>query len=133
MPRSKRPSAENRRLRRNAEARLSGSTPGPASADEDIATNARRINQGQMPLYGREITDFFFFTQDDSSEAGDLTVDLVARRIPGRFGFQPEDIQVLSPMHRGMCGVGTLNGDSTAGENAGRKLSVSRSTLWLTA
>jgi exodeoxyribonuclease V alpha subunit len=74
-----------------------------------IATNARRINQGQMPLYGHEITDFFFFTQDDSSEAADLTVDLVARRIPGRFGFQPEDIQVLSPMHRGMCGVGTLN------------------------
>lgn len=74
-----------------------------------IATNARRINQGQMPLYGRDITDFFFFTQDDSSAAADLTVDLVARRIPGRFGFQPEDIQVLSPMHRGMCGVGTLN------------------------
>ena len=78
-------------------------------AGSAIATNARRINQGQMPLYGREITDFFFFTQDDSNAAADLVVDLVARRIPGRFGFQPEDIQVLSPMHRGMCGVGTLN------------------------
>ena len=78
-------------------------------AGSAIATNARRINQGQMPLYGREITDFFFFTQDDASAAADLTVDLVARRVPARFGFQPEDIQVLSPMHRGMCGVGALN------------------------
>ena len=78
-------------------------------AGSAIATNARRINQGQMPLYGREINDFFFFTQDDSNAAADLVVDLVSRRIPGRFGFQPEDIQVLSPMHRGMCGVGTLN------------------------
>ncbi len=74
-----------------------------------IALNARRINEGQMPITGQEITDFFFFPQDDSSAAGELIVDLVARRIPARFGFRPEDIQVLSPMHRGLCGVGALN------------------------
>ncbi len=78
-------------------------------AGSAIATNARRINQGQMPLAGREITDFYFFPQDDPSAAADLVVDLVARRIPGRFGFRPEEIQVLSPMHRGLCGVGILN------------------------
>ena len=36
-------------------------------------------------------------------------VDLVARRIPRRFGIPPGDIQVLTPMHRGPAGAGTLN------------------------
>ncbi|MEI6043746.1 MAG: AAA family ATPase [Chloroflexota bacterium] len=74
-----------------------------------IVTNAHRINQGQMPLMGKEITDFFFFGEDDPELAGDLVVDLVAKRIPVKFGFKPEEIQVLSPMHRGKCGVGYLN------------------------
>ncbi|HEY7126650.1 MAG TPA: ATP-dependent RecD-like DNA helicase [Ktedonobacterales bacterium] len=74
-----------------------------------IALNARRINEGQMPITGQEITDFFFFPQDDSTAASELIVDLVARRIPAKFGFRPEDIQVLAPMHRGLCGVGALN------------------------
>ncbi|HLV97232.1 MAG TPA: ATP-dependent RecD-like DNA helicase [Ktedonobacterales bacterium] len=78
-------------------------------AGSAIATNARRINQGQMPLTGPEMRDFFFFTQDDAAAARDTVVDLVARRIPARFGFRPEEIQVLSPMHRGACGVAALN------------------------
>ena len=36
-------------------------------------------------------------------------VDLVARRIPARFGIPRADIQVLAPMHRGPAGAGTLN------------------------
>jgi exodeoxyribonuclease V alpha subunit len=78
-------------------------------AGSAIVTNAHRINQGQMPLTGREISDFFFFTEDDPELAGDLVVELVAKRIPAKFGFQPDQIQVLSPMHRGKCGVGYLN------------------------
>ncbi len=79
------------------------------SAGSQIAVNAQRINQGQMPLIGPENTEFFFFAQDDLDTASDLVVDLVSRRIPAKFGFRPEDIQVLSPMHRGRCGVGELN------------------------
>ncbi len=78
-------------------------------AGSAIATNARRINQGQMPLTGPEMRDFFFFTQDDPTAAREIVVDLVARRIPARFGFRPEELQVLSPMHRGACGVAALN------------------------
>jgi exodeoxyribonuclease V alpha subunit len=74
-----------------------------------IALNARKINEGQMPITGREITDFFFFPQEDAAAASDLIVDLVARRIPAKFGFRLEDVQVLAPMHRGRCGVGVLN------------------------
>ena len=36
-------------------------------------------------------------------------VDLVAQRIPRRFGISPREIQVLAPMHRGPAGAGTLN------------------------
>jgi exodeoxyribonuclease V alpha subunit len=40
----------------------------------------------------------------------DLVVDLVARRIPARFGIDPvRDIQVLTPMHRGPAGAANLN------------------------
>ncbi len=78
-------------------------------AGSAIITNAHLINQGQMPVSGREITDFFFFTEDDPEKAGELVVDLVTRRIPAKFGYTPKDIQVLAPMHRGRCGVGYLN------------------------
>ena len=78
-------------------------------AGSAIVTNAHRINQGQMPLTGEHIKDFFFFTEDDPELAGDLVVDLVAQRIPKKFGFRSEDIQVLAPMHRGKSGVGYLN------------------------
>ena len=41
--------------------------------------------------------------------AAQLVADLVARRLPARYGFQRGEVQVLSPMHRGEAGVGSLN------------------------
>jgi Obg family GTPase CgtA-like protein len=41
--------------------------------------------------------------------AATIVVDLVARRLPTRYGFGPGDVEVLSPMHRGDAGVGALN------------------------
>jgi ATP-dependent exoDNAse (exonuclease V) alpha subunit len=78
-------------------------------AGSAIITNAHRINQGLMPIVSRDITDFFFFGEEDPEVAGELVVDLVAKRIPTKFGFAPGDIQVLAPMHRGKSGVGYLN------------------------
>jgi exodeoxyribonuclease V alpha subunit len=79
-------------------------------AGSAIVTNAHRINEGQMPLTGREITDFFFFNEDDTEKCAELIVALVAERIPRKFGVDPvKDIQVLSPMHRTEAGVGRLN------------------------
>ncbi|MFD4571317.1 ATP-dependent RecD-like DNA helicase [Streptomyces sp. NPDC058417] len=75
-----------------------------------VVTNAHRINAGQHPLTDG-MKDFFLFVEDDTEEAGRLTVDVVARRIPARFGLDPRrDVQVLAPMHRGPAGAGTLNG-----------------------
>ncbi|MEU6240714.1 ATP-dependent RecD-like DNA helicase [Streptomyces sp. NPDC047024] len=75
-----------------------------------VVTNAHRINAGQHPLTDG-MKDFFLFVEDDTEEAGRLTVDVAARRVPARFGLDPRrDVQVLAPMHRGPAGAGALNG-----------------------
>ncbi|GDY42883.1 SF1B family DNA helicase RecD2 [Streptomyces antimycoticus] len=75
-----------------------------------VVTNAHRINEGVPPVT-QGLSDFFLFVEDDTEEAGRLTVDVAARRIPAKFGLDPRrDVQVLAPMHRGPAGAGTLNG-----------------------
>ena len=75
-----------------------------------IVVNAHRINRGEMPLFSKTAADFFLFPAEDAERAADLVVDLVQNRIPRKFGFDPmDDIQVLSPLHRGAAGVGELN------------------------
>ena len=75
-----------------------------------IIVNAHRINRGEMPIIDNKgAKDFFLFKIDDPEAAADLIVDIVKNRIPRRFGLAPDDIQVLSPMHRGPVGVGNLN------------------------
>ncbi|UNO41931.1 ATP-dependent RecD-like DNA helicase [Streptomyces sp. MST-110588] len=75
-----------------------------------VVTNAHRINSGVPPITSG-LPDFFLFPEEDTEEAGRLTVDVAARRIPARFGLDPRrDVQVLAPMHRGPAGAGTLNG-----------------------
>lgn len=80
------------------------------AADSYIIVNAHRINRGESPQFSKGVSDFFFFKQPDPQAAADLLLDIVARRVPQKFGFDAErDIQVLSPMHRGVVGVGALN------------------------
>jgi exodeoxyribonuclease V alpha subunit len=80
------------------------------AADSLIISNAHRINQGQMPLTPKEAKDFFLFVKEDPGEAAELLVDVVARRVPHKFGLDPlDDIQVLSPMYNGYVGVNQLN------------------------
>ncbi|MFE5853646.1 ATP-dependent RecD-like DNA helicase [Streptomyces sp. NPDC056500] len=75
-----------------------------------VVTNAHRINSGLPPLTSG-LTDFFLFVEEETEDAGRLTVDVAARRIPAKFGLDPRrDVQVLAPMHRGPAGAGTLNG-----------------------
>ena len=74
-----------------------------------VVTNAHRINAGDYPQV-RGLPDFFLFPAEDADEAAGLTVDVVTRRIPARFGLDPRrDIQVLAPMHRGPAGAAALN------------------------
>ncbi|MFD8703908.1 ATP-dependent RecD-like DNA helicase [Kitasatospora sp. NPDC059648] len=74
-----------------------------------VVVNAHRINEGKPPLT-EGLADFFLFVEEDTERAAGLTVDVVARRIPQKFGFDPRrDVQVLAPMHRGPAGAGNLN------------------------
>jgi exodeoxyribonuclease V alpha subunit len=80
------------------------------AAESAIITNAHRINQGQMPIFPRTARDFFLFAQDDAEAAAEMTVDVVANRVPRRFHLDPlNEVQVLAPMHRGAAGVAALN------------------------
>jgi len=78
--------------------------------DSYIIVNAHRIQRGEMPVCNAPARDFFLFAADDAGRAADLILDIVAQRIPAKFGYDADrDIQVLSPMHRGAAGVGELN------------------------
>lgn len=78
-----------------------------------IIVNAHKINYGVMPSLkpsGRKLDDFYFIEQEDPEEVLKLILDLTTNRIPRRFGFDPvDDIQVLTPMHKGTVGAGNLN------------------------
>ena len=82
-----------------------------------IVVNAHRINHGQPPQL-TDFPDFYWFTCDPADDSGlhpaeetaKLLVDIVARRIPAKFGLHPvRDVQVLTPMRRGHAGAGSLN------------------------
>ena len=83
------------------------------AASSEIIVNAHRINQGEVPPMQstREgLTDFYFIRQEDPEKAADMIVELVRDHIPRRFKLHPvNDIQVLTPMHKGSAGVANLN------------------------
>lgn len=83
------------------------------AAQSKIVLSAHRINQGELPdlesAAGAQ-ADFYFIGRDDPEAARATIVELVAERIPTRFGFDPvTEIQVLAPMHRGELGTAALN------------------------
>ncbi|MBM3859242.1 MAG: ATP-dependent RecD-like DNA helicase [Verrucomicrobia bacterium] len=84
-----------------------------------IITNAHRVNEGQMPVCdATEESDFFFIQQDDPEKALATVRTLCAERVPSRFRFDPmRDIQVLTPMHKGVCGSENLNRELAASLN----------------
>jgi exodeoxyribonuclease V alpha subunit len=91
------------------------------AAESAIILNAHRINAGEMPLPRREddaLSDFYFIKQEDPEKCADLVVDLVCNHIPRRFKLNPlEDIQVLTPMHKGSAGAIALNAKLQAALN----------------
>ena len=79
-----------------------------------IIVNAHRVNQGEFPQLKetnrKEVTDFYFIQEEDPEKTLNRILTLCAEKIPQRFGFHPiKDIQVLTPMHRGVIGATNLN------------------------
>ncbi|WP_408998057.1 ATP-dependent RecD-like DNA helicase [Syntrophus buswellii] len=81
--------------------------------ESSIVLNAHRINRGESPRLQSSrglLGDFYFVEQKDPERVVDLIVRLVSERIPQRFGLDPlEDIQVLTPMRKGLAGAANLN------------------------
>lgn len=76
-----------------------------------IIVNAHRINSGQMPLLKQEPrSDFYFLPEEDPLRVQQRVMDYVQNRIPRHYHLNPlSDIQVLSPMYKGVVGVSLLN------------------------
>ncbi len=82
--------------------------------DSLIVSNAHRINQGEKLIYppkGDKDSDFYFIGQEDEEKVFNLIVNLCSFRIPQKLNLHPlsPQIQVISPMYRGIVGVDNLN------------------------
>lgn len=80
--------------------------------ESQIIVNAHKINNGILPSFtpSGPGDDFYFIEQEDPEDVLRIILELVSDRVPRRFGFDPvDDIQVLSPMHKGTVGAGNLN------------------------
>jgi exodeoxyribonuclease V alpha subunit len=77
-----------------------------------IVVNAHRVNQGELPLASTEDpdADFFFIERQEPEDVLSTMKSLLTERIPRKFGLHPtRDIQVLTPMHKGLLGAAALN------------------------
>jgi exodeoxyribonuclease V alpha subunit len=76
--------------------------------------NAHRINDGKFPARAKDNkkSDFYFIQKQEPADVLTTIIDLVKNRIPNKFGLDPiDDIQVLTPMHKGIVGAGNLNNE----------------------
>ncbi|MFZ4773566.1 MAG: ATP-dependent RecD-like DNA helicase [Chlamydiia bacterium] len=76
-----------------------------------IVRNAHRVNQGQFPEIDEDPnSDFWFIPLEKPEEILSKIVQLVAKQLPDQKGFHPfEEIQVLSPMKKGVLGTFNIN------------------------
>ena len=75
-----------------------------------IIMNAHCINEGRMPdISNGRNTDFFFMENEDAESVVPQIVELVQTKLPKYYNVEPAQIQVLTPMQRGVVGATNLN------------------------
>lgn len=75
-----------------------------------IIMNAHRINEGRMPdISNGRASDFFFMENEDAESVVPQIVELVKNKLPGYYHVAASQIQVLTPMQRGVVGATNLN------------------------
>jgi len=78
-----------------------------------IIVNAHRVNHGEMPLtrpLPEMLEDFYFVQANDTECIPDLIREMILVRLPRKFELNPrDDVQVLTPMHKGTVGAANLN------------------------
>ena len=79
------------------------------AAQSDIVVNAHRINRGEEIALDNRSRDFFFLKRSDPQQILRVTLSLIMEKLPRYVNAEPSDIQVLSPMRKGVLGVSQLN------------------------
>lgn len=74
-----------------------------------IIQNAHIINAGRLPDLRKQYSDFVFYELNDDTSITQKILDLCTKDLPHEGFNVLKDVQVLSPMHRFLCGVENLN------------------------
>ncbi|MDD3137487.1 MAG: ATP-dependent RecD-like DNA helicase [Lachnospiraceae bacterium] len=80
------------------------------ASESDIVLNAHRINRGEMVPLDNKGRDFFFLKRQEANVIISILITLIQKKLPGYVGATSNDIQVLTPMRKGLLGVERLNG-----------------------
>ena len=80
------------------------------ASESDIIVNAHKINRGEEVTLDNKSMDFFFLKRYDAEVIISVTLQLIKQKLPKFVNATPYDIQVLTPMRKGLLGVERLNG-----------------------
>ena len=80
------------------------------ASTSDIIVNAHKINQGEEVTLDNKSMDFFFLKRYDADVIISVVLQLIKQKLPKFVDATSYDIQVLTPMRKGLLGVERLNG-----------------------
>ena len=79
------------------------------AAQSDIIVNAHKINDGEQVPVGKKSNDFLFIRREDPNAIINAMITLVREKLPGYVHATTYDIQIMTPMRKGLLGVERLN------------------------
>lgn len=79
------------------------------ASQSDIIVNAHKINRGEEVVLDNKSMDFFFLKRYDADRIISVIIQLIQQKLPKFVNATPYDIQVLTPMRKGLVGVERLN------------------------
>ena len=79
------------------------------AGESDIVVNAHKINRGEEVILDNKSKDFFFLKRQDVNVIISVVITLIQKKLPKYVDAKPYDIQVLTPMRKGLLGVERLN------------------------
>ncbi|HJB15131.1 MAG TPA: ATP-dependent RecD-like DNA helicase [Candidatus Blautia excrementipullorum] len=79
------------------------------ASESDIVVNAHKINRGEQVVLDNKSRDFFFLKRQNADVIIRVLIALIQEKLPPYVEAKPFDIQVLTPMRKGLLGVERLN------------------------
>jgi exodeoxyribonuclease V alpha subunit len=79
------------------------------AGESDIVVNAHKINKGEPVVLDNQSMDFFFLKRQDANTIISVVLTLIQKKLPKYVDADTFDIQVLTPMRKGLLGVERLN------------------------